>query len=69
MSVDVGLPVEVSGLEPPTSTLRTWAEGLPDEGVFAYSQLEAHFWVTVIDHQCPWLAVACGADVVQAPLK
>ena len=35
----------------------------------AYSQLEAHFWVTVIDHQCPWLAVACGADVVQAPLK
>jgi hypothetical protein len=25
--------------------------------------------VTVIDHECPWLAVACGADVVQAPLK
>jgi len=64
-----GLMVEVSGLEPPTSTLRTWAEGLPNEGVFAYCQLEAHFWVTVIDHHCPCLAVACGADVVQAPLK
>jgi hypothetical protein len=25
--------------------------------------------VTVIDHHCPCLAVACGADVVQAPLK
>jgi hypothetical protein len=59
----------LSGPGPPTSALRTCAEDLPGEGVFACSQLETHFLVPVIDHQCPWLAVACGADVVQAPLK